>query len=169
MSATTVMSIGRSGDCCVIRVAGRGTMRDSKSFRNMAAEVLDSPPSAIVVDLERCDYLDSTFLGCLLSLHKRYNTATERRFSLLAGPVAQQRLLRACHLDRVFSYCDSSPEIASSWLPVPTLQPEARELGLHVMECHDELSEIDCPSAAAFRRVAEQLASELGILRSSTT
>src|SRR5579875_1841293 len=49
-----------------LRVQGRGTMPQSHCVQNFVAEALAKDDRVVVLDLSEADYLDSTFLGCLL-------------------------------------------------------------------------------------------------------
>ena len=76
MPTPSALTVGctRRGYC--VRVAGRGTMRESPALRAFALQVLDEPGSPTLdVDLTACEYLDSTFLGGLLGLFRRFEQA----------------------------------------------------------------------------------------------
>ena len=60
--------IGPISDGTVVCLVGRGTMCESPAFRDVAERLLDR--GDVVFDASRCDYLDSTFLGCLIGLKK---------------------------------------------------------------------------------------------------
>src|SRR5262249_47038872 len=101
----TSLRIARTESGCVVRVEGRGTMRESPSLRAMTMQVLDEEPNTtLAVDLESCEYLDSTFLGCLVAMHKRYGQGPTCRFMIAASEAAIARLLAVTHLDRVFEF-----------------------------------------------------------------
>jgi hypothetical protein len=139
-------------------------MSESPALREFAVQSFDSPAatSTVVVDLSQCDYLDSTFLGCLLSLHRKYNRTSPHRFQVAASGDKRQQLLAPTHLIQALDLTDICPEPISDVVEVsrPTLPGE--DLGRHVMECHRHLAELGGAGAAAFRAIAEQLARELG-------
>jgi anti-anti-sigma regulatory factor len=157
---------------CVVRLAGRGTMLESRAFHDFAVRTLEeTPPDAnadlpsLTLDLSQCQRLDSTFLGCLVDLHKRFNSAG-RRFALAAPASVLENLLGASRLDRLLPLLDEAPPVTAegkSLLPAQTDAP--RELGTHVLECHLRLVEENCPGKEAFASVAERLKHELAIRR----
>ena len=54
---------------------GAGDDGESPTFHAFVKHILESEPVSAVVVLSGCDYLDSTFLGCLIDLHRRYGEA----------------------------------------------------------------------------------------------
>lgn len=58
-------------DCLWIRCAGRGCFVNSPTLKSLADRYLDKGGSEIVVDLEVCPGVDSTFMGTLAGLARR--------------------------------------------------------------------------------------------------
>jgi anti-anti-sigma factor len=153
---------GGNGADFVVRIEGRGTLQESPAFKAFAVELLDDHPSAMLtVELERCEYLDSTFLGCLVSLGRRYAQGHSKRFVIAATPATRARLLAPTRLDRVLPLVDVFPPEPPAWAEIPIEIPTAHDLGWHIMECHEELVETDAPQAPAFRAIVERLSHEL--------
>jgi hypothetical protein len=113
------------------------------------------------VDLSACEYLDSTFLGCLVILHKRYGSGATCRLQITASPEVCQRLLHSCHLDALLNTTGECPEVIGEDLAITTLALGSRDLGWHVMECHRRLAELGGPHQVAFEEIADQLEKEL--------
>jgi len=163
MSQATSLRIGQTDDGYVVRIEGRGTLRESPAAEAFAGQVLRREPGrTLVIDLHACDYLDSTFLGCLITLHKEFGNVQPPRFFVSAPPDGRRRLLAPTFLDRYLNVHESPPAVEGDWLSLPTTPLEPQELGRHVMECHRRLAELGGPCAAAFGSVADQLARELG-------
>ncbi len=114
-----------------------------------------------MIDLSGCDYLDSTFLGCLVDLHKRHGRGRPPRFEV----AAPRRCAAACspssRLDALLNLIDEAPEVVGEELDLPAVAAGPAELGRHVMECHRRLAELGGPDQAAFERIADQFAREL--------
>ena len=127
MSQPTSIKFGRTKKGFIARVEGRGTLEQSPCFDAFVTKTLDDNPSAgVVLDLADCEYLDSTFLGCLLKLHKRYGA--DQRFVVAASLETRNRLLSATHLDRVLNVTDSNPSCRSR-CSAPRSYPLQPELG----------------------------------------
>ena len=84
------------------------------------------------------------------------------RFFVSAPQDCRTRLLAPTFLDRYLNLLDAPPAVLGEWLLLPTTPLTPEELGRHVMECHRRLAELGGPCAAAFGRVADQIAQELG-------
>ena len=145
----------------VARIEGRGTMLESPGFLTFVSTILESEPqTSVALDLEECEYLDSTFLGCVLALHRRFAAAKPPRFMVIAGDDTRTRLLTPTRMDLILvllTDCDSPQD----WLDIPDCVLGQREFGEHVLQCHQRLAEIEGPQAQAFRRVIDELARDL--------
>ncbi|MBW3600979.1 MAG: STAS domain-containing protein [Planctomycetes bacterium] len=164
------LEVFRTAEGCLIRVVGRGTMRESRVFHDYARRCLeavaedgvDPREPLVVIDLSECERLDSTFLGCLVDLHKRFNRGGAAPFAVAAPPEVAAELLRCSRLDRLLPLCRETPTTAGDGAPLLTESAvDARDLGRHVMECHRRLAEQGGPMGEAFARVADQLEREL--------
>lgn len=152
---------------CVIRVFGRGTGRESCVVRDAAMRPLQgNPPATVVLDLTACDYLDSTFLGCLLHLNRAGGAApgAASRFSIAVPPERRGKLLGGMRLDRIVNCLDVPPDACGPAvaLPVAAGGGETKEWARHVMECHRQLAEVESPMRPLFARIADEMARELG-------
>jgi anti-anti-sigma regulatory factor len=153
---------------CLVRVMGRGTMRESRLVHQFIERYLDDAATkhqgsdCVTLDLSLCERLDSTFLGALVDLHKRYNQPGKLRFIISAPTQVQRSLLGVARLDRILATRTDTPGSLSQPTPLTvsdTVDPG--ELGAHVLECHRRLAEQGGPSAEAFARVADVLEQEL--------
>lgn len=161
MPASSVLKVARTRAGYLLRVEGKGTLRESPAVSQFAERVLNDPENSLAFDLSSCEYLDSTFQGCLVVLHKRFDSGPSPRVLIAAPPQTCARLLHREHLDSIFSLTDASPEAVGEDLTLPTLALDSVELAQHVMECHRRLAEVDGPSRQAFAEVADQFAREL--------
>jgi hypothetical protein len=109
------------------------------------------------VDLSGCDYLDSTFLGCLVKLHSAAQGSQPPGFRVFAPPDARQRLLRALHLDRLLVMAETLPATVSETAYVPFTVPNREQLAELVADAHRRLSQLGGPCAEQFARIADSL------------
>jgi anti-anti-sigma regulatory factor len=159
-----MLRVGRTASGFLIQVEGRGTLSESPALKEFAVRALDYSRdlSTVVVDLSHCDYLDSTFLGCLVILHRKYNESSPHRFQVAASREKSLQLLAPSRLNHLLDVTEiySEPitgvsEVFHSGLP-------SADLGRHVMECHRRLAELGGSQAAAYRSIADRLDCELG-------
>ena len=160
----SMLRVGRTASGFVVQVEGRGTLQESPALQEFALQSLDGQcePGRVVVDLSHCDYLDSTFLGCLVTLHRRYNRTPPHRFQVAAPQDRCRKLLGPSHLHELLDVTEVCPEPVTDVLEVSRPTLPALDLGRHIMECHRRLAELGGVQASAFRAIADQLASELG-------
>src|SRR5438067_192449 len=119
MSVPSRLVVGRTNAGYCLRIEGRGTMRESPAAHEFVRQVLDNGDGALVVALEACDYLDSTFLGCLADLHRRYGKQEPPRFLVAASPEKRARLLAPNHLDKLLKITEVCPEMVGDECPLP--------------------------------------------------
>lgn len=155
------LKVGRTRTGYLVCVEGRGTMQESTALHEFAAGCLGSADCVLAIDLSQCEYLDSTFMGCLVDLYKECGRS-DQMFQIVAGQQRAQYLLASTHLHTVLPITESPPELISECLTIRTGKIEPQQLGRHVMECHRRLAELGGPNQAVFRRIADQLAQELG-------
>jgi anti-anti-sigma regulatory factor len=160
----SMLRVGRTASGFLVQVEGRGTVSESPALHEFAVQSLDAlrGPSTVVVDLSHCDYLDSTFLGCLVSLHRKYNRTSPHRFQVAASCDKRQMLLAPTHLNHLLDVTEVCPEPISDVLEVSRPILLSADLGRHVMECHRRLAELGGSRAASFQSIADRLARELG-------
>src|SRR5690349_3855422 len=73
MATPTALRVAPTENGCVIRIEGRGTMKQSPAPRAVALETLHGDDHAVVViDLSACEFLDSTFLGFFAEMFARF-------------------------------------------------------------------------------------------------
>lgn len=157
------VKVGRTEAGYRVRVDGHGTLRNSPAVHAFTVRTLDDQDGGrVVIDLTTCQYLDSTFLGCLVDLNKRYGTSRPPRFEVAAPPETVRRLFGPTHLDRVLHVLDVEPATLGDEVDLSTEDLPLPELGRHLLECHRRLAEVDGPNQAAFRRIVDRLEAELG-------
>lgn len=156
----SVFLIGRFSDGLVVRIVGRATMQESPAFRTAVESSLDA--GVVVFDATRCDYVDSTFLGCLVGIMKACELSSHRRFVIAACNATRIRLFSTSSLDRYFDFVDACPEPLDHCVAIDIEKVEPEEMGRHVMRCHERLAGMGGRHATAFKAVADRLAKELG-------
>jgi anti-anti-sigma regulatory factor len=150
--------IGQVSNGLVLRVVGRGTMQESVAFRAAAESNTDG--GIVIFDAMQCEYLDSTFLGCLIGIKKACEQSANRRFVIKACNATRVKLFSTSSLDKYFDFIETCPEPAEL-KPIDTGALDPTTLGRHAMRCHEHLAERGGREAAAFKSVADCLRKEL--------
>jgi len=138
-------------------------MRESPAMRAFALQVLDEEGGpSLDIDLTTCEYLDSTFLGGLVGLFRRFEQSTISGRFAIAGPFeVLQRLLGPTRLDTILPLRADRPEPLGEEVPIPPQILDSDDLGRLVLECHSRLAELGGINAAVFGPIVDQLAGDL--------
>ena len=155
------MRVGRTAKGYLVQVEGRGTMRESRTLHDFAIGIISDQQCTLVVDLASCEYLDSTFLGCLVNLYKNFGRREANRFYVVANEDRSMSLLAPTRLHTVLPILDSPPLLIAECFALQPVETERDDLGQHIMECHRRLAEIGGPNQEVFNRIADQLEAEL--------
>lgn len=166
MPAASVLKVARSGDGYCLRVEGAGTMRESRAAEEFVSRCVADGGEPVAIDLSTCRYLDSTFMGCLIALHRRLNRnpAAAPSVRVAAPSPTCRRAFETARMDTLLAIADESPDVSGAWveLPAPALEETGREeLARHIIECHRQLADLGGPSQVAFRRIADAFEREL--------
>ena len=147
----------------LVRVEGSGTMPESRVVHAFAEQALAQPATRLIVDLESCSYLDSTFLGGLVGLFKRHG-GREGRFVIRLAESRRASLFGVSGLDQLLPFVSEAPAVEENTrVPLAFDKGASKEeLTKYVIECHRRLAELGGPQAPAFQGVAEALEGQLG-------
>ncbi len=159
MNDSCTLAIHLTQNGYVFRIDGRGTMHESASVRDFISGAIEDGVD-VVLDLSACEYLDSTFLGCLVLLHQR-SKSHKGTFSVFADESARNRLLASVQLHRYLDFTEESPECLGEPVSLHVSKLDRAEFGQHLLATHRKLAELGGPSAETFKKVADEIAREL--------
>lgn len=148
----------------VIRIEGPGTIGESPVVHAFAGEVLRDRAQRVVVDVSAATYMDSTFLGGLISLFRRHGAAAPGgpRFAIFAPEAQRTALFGQNRLDSVLPFTAELPVDASAGMLLQPSSPDSsEELARYVVECHRRLAELGGPDATDYSRVADAISAQL--------
>ncbi len=107
--------IEKFGDVAVIHVfLTRATLTKAVKFKEFVSETIDSGTTKLVVDLSICEYIDSTFLGALVSLLKKV-TALNGDIRLVYNKETPSLMFVLTRMDKVFKIFSNSDEAVKSF------------------------------------------------------
>lgn len=143
----------------LIRLCGRFTMIQSRAFEDLVGRSLQPDGDlSLTLDLIECEYLDSTFLGCLVKIHKQYPT----RVVVGSDGPTTSRLFGNCPLHALLTIVKvDEPADDLQRIDLPSDGMDKTEFGRHILHCHRQLAALPGPMQAAFGRVVDQLEREL--------
>jgi anti-sigma B factor antagonist len=119
------------------------------------------PIKKVWVDLRHCTYIDSTFLGTLLFLHRAALRQSGREFRLISPSSQCTCLLQQMGVMGVFPILTMEEGVPPSWT-ILTKEPEDKQrFQRNVLEAHEELAKLPGAAGEPFRAVVRCLAKDL--------
>lgn len=155
-----VIRVHYSGAAVMLRLEGRATINQSTALRRMSEQCQTRRVSRLLLDLCRCTYMDSTFLGTLLHL-KRSAARSGLEIALVAPSAECCQLLQQMGLADVLPVIDVEEPAEHKWLLLPEEPEDPSALKSNIVWAHQELGKLTSPTAEHFRAVAACLASDL--------
>lgn len=150
--------VAPTDDGLCVQIVGKGSMAESATVKQVCAQALAcTPETHVTVDLTQCDYLDSTLLGCLISIHRLAGD----RWSVVAPEDVRKKVLGPTRLDQLLPLTDTPPALTGEAVMIPVVPPGRGEQSQHVYECHNHLAQVEGPLQPVFARLAEQMKGEL--------
>lgn len=145
------------------RLSGRATAAESGPFRTAAEELRVQGHRRFVVDLTRCESMDSTFIGVLAGLGRRLQEtgpgAARIRLLNLASQV-QHQLDNLYVLDQ-FEVASSGPAASAEYQTVGVAPESKADLCRRMLEAHETLMELNPANIPKFKLVTQFLVEDL--------
>jgi len=139
------------------RVEGRGTMNNSLPLRRCAEHFLAGGANQVRVDLRDCTYMDSTFLGTVLTIKKSLDRSGGL-LVLIAPSTACCRILQQMGLSDVLpAQADPLPPEAT-WNDVGSETADPQSFKRNVTQAHEELARLPGQAGEQFKAVTRCLA-----------
>jgi anti-anti-sigma factor len=163
----TIIEFARiAQDVTVIRIQGRGTFQNSIELKHLTQTLRDKNPLIrFIIDLDKCDYLDSTFMGTLARITLEQKKAGSGYATVLNTREHTQRLLKNLGLSYILDIRDSTETVpvqekdfqkADAQEPVPKF-----EQIVHMIKAHEQLIDIDNQNEVRFQSVLKYLMESL--------
>lgn len=170
MTPPTHILVGTIGRVFWMRVDGRGTFQNSLQAKKALQRVIGQGARNLVVDLERCPMMDSTFLGMLtgtaLSLRETGEGGT---LSVLNANQRNIQLLTSLGLDHILDldsegrlWQDERKRVCDALQSCRETNADCKEAQTqHVLTAHQTLASVSDANEGRFHDVIEFLEKEL--------
>jgi len=145
-----------------MKLEGRGTFENSKCVKEFVQRMISKGHNDFVLDLEKCELMDSTFMGTLASVAFSLRDLESGLLRVVRANTRNFSLLEGLGLDHLFQV---EPE------PSPSLPPALHKAGilgsapdeqrLAILEAHEALIDADPRNAVRFQDVIEYLRQEI--------
>ena len=165
--------VGMIGRVFWMRVEGKGTFQNSMQAKSAFQSVMARGVRSLVVDLDRCPMMDSTFLGMLTGAALSVKTTTPppsgtEGLSVVNANQRNVQLLTSLGLDNILNLDTDGKmwaaerERASDALQQCDEAPCTKEVQtMHILDSHKTLSGINSENEIRFHDVIEFLEKEL--------
>lgn len=105
--------VAEYGRWAVMRVTGEIDMATAPRLRQHVQTVTSGKPAGLVLDLDRCDFIDSTGLGVMVGAAKRLRMI-DGAFRIVCSQSHLNELFKLTRLDEVFELYESLEEALAS-------------------------------------------------------
>ena len=141
------------------RVEGRAVMNLSLPLRRCAERHLATGTMNVLVDLRDCNYMDSTFMGTLLTLKKSLDrTPGGGELTLVAPSESCCKILNQMGLTDVFPAQAVALDPQATWTELPASVDDVNSFKRNIAQAHEELAALPGPAGEQFQAVARCLA-----------
>ncbi len=162
VSKSSSILVGRENGVVWLKLEGRGTFENSKCVKDFVQRMISKGNSEFVLDLEKCELMDSTFMGTLASVAFSLRDLERGLLRVVRANTRNFSLLEGLGLDHLFQV---EPEPAAPLPPalqkagMPGLAPE--EQRITILEAHEALIDANPRNAVRFQDVIEYLRQEI--------
>jgi anti-anti-sigma factor len=123
------------------RVEGRATMTHSLPLRHCAERLLTGGVRSIRVDLRDCSYVDSTFVGTLLTLKKAVDRLAGH-FTLVMPSASCDRILQSMGLSDLLGCESADLDADAQWNDLVVAPADPASFRQNVAQAHEELASV---------------------------
>ena len=144
----------------LIRVLGRGSFKVAAPLKQFISKISSMRTVlTVVIDLEECIGMDSTFMGVLAGLSGRLGKSNQV-LELINLSSKNAQLLKTLGVDQVLSFYEDAHGhewAAQETEALPTDQASKKEMAETALQAHEELAQITEENRPRFKRVIELL------------
>ena len=162
------------GECALVRVQGRGYFKNAASLKRFGVAAIGSGCRRVVLDMDECRSMDSTFMGVLAGLALRLRKETDGRLVAMNLSPKTASLLDTLGLTRLIETheVDADPDglkkCVRDMLDLSALDathPNQRLTLETMLEAHQTLAETTTENRARFKDVIAYLEQDLEQLK----
>jgi len=141
---------------CHIRLTGRITFTMSRRFDAFIEDVIKDTLVDIIIDMRKAEHIDSTMLGLLAKIARRFIAHHHRKPTLLSTNEDISILLDNMGFEAAFDIRASADAVPFYLEDIPLLEKSV-PMPETLMEAHSELMELDDRNVERFSTTVETL------------
>ena len=146
-----------SPSCVWVRVEGKGTFETSHGLKEFAQRIILEGRKAIVIDLQNCSMLDSTFMGVIAGIALKLTSKPDGALWVVNCNDRTHGLLTSLGLDALFSSAPVPEPDSGIDHAVPTMVQDKLTTRQTMIEAHEACVRANPKNEAKFRDVLDIL------------
>lgn len=153
--------VKESAKTIYIRAQGHVTAALCSDLKSRIFERLEAKPPVenVLVDLSGCDYMDSTFLGLLVGINKRFLRFAERPLTVIRPSPPCTELLRTIGILRMVKVLEEPVAFPDGMEAIVTAEKAAAEF---LLDVHENLMDLSEENRRKFSTLYTVLKSQIG-------
>jgi len=153
--------VGSAEGTIWMKVDGRGTFENCQGLKEFSRLMIAKGHAEFILDLEKCELMDSTFMGTLAALAFSLRDTQGGRLRVVRANTRNFSLLESLGLDHLFAVePEPSDPAPSSLKKTADSDKDTEETRVHMLQAHEALVEADPRNAVRFQDVIEFLKNE---------
>jgi anti-anti-sigma factor len=145
-----------------IKIVGNATMKNSKTLDLLFENVFKSEKKDIILNLEECNYMDSTMLGLLAKTAIKLKKLWDKKMYAMNIPNTVCMSFKSTGVDKLMELIENS---SSEKVEVEQLETRdfdgKSEKTMHILDSHRVLMELNDENKVVFKNVVNLLEQEL--------
>ncbi len=145
-----------------IKFVGNCTMKNSKTLEDLVKKILEGEKKDIILDLEECNYMDSTMLGLIAKITIKIKQMWQKNIYALNTPNIINASFKSTGVSKLIEMIENKEEnnIKVEELEIKDFDDKEAKTR-HILEAHKTLIGLSEENAKAFKNVVTLLEREL--------
>ncbi len=145
-----------------IKIVGNATMKNSKTLDLLFEKVFKEESKDLILNLEECNYMDSTMLGLLAKTAIKMKKLWNKKMYVINIPNTVSMSLKSTGVDKLMEFIDSNNTGNVEVEQLETRDFDGKnEKTMHILESHKVLMELNDENKVVFKNVVNLLEQEL--------
>ena len=154
-----------------IRVEGKGSFKNSAELKEFASVAIDKGAKELVIDLENCPVMDSTFMGTLVGITRNLDKIDNTSIDVINANSRNEQLLVSLGIDKLLNldlenrthqeFRNDISEYIQNGHYLEHEELDTIKGAVHTLEAHQELTKADKSNVPRFKDVIHYLEEEL--------
>lgn len=159
------IKIGYDEKGIYVEVNGEGTVKQSNSLKKILFNIMDRFKGIkefnFYMNLENCQYVDSTFIGLLLIVNKKLKEMVEKNLIILRPGGYVLDVIKQMGLENILSIEKDSPPFPKDMQELEIESINKVELAMMMYYAHSELAKINEENKQKFENAVNVLKKEI--------